>query len=105
MLRIKSVPNLQEVSVKIRAMITVKGLVQGVNFRYYTQQTALLHNVSGWVRNLPDGRVAGCFEGEEQDVRAAIDQCRKGPARARVDEVQVEIGEFCGEFTGFEIRR
>ena len=90
---------------KIRAMITIKGLVQGVSFRYYTQQTALRHNVSGWVRNLRDGRVAGCFEGEEQDVRALIDWCRQGPARSRVDEALVETGEYRGEFTGFEIRR
>ena len=90
---------------KIRAMITVKGLVQGVNFRRYTQQAALRHNVTGWVSNLPDGSVAGCFEGEEEDVRAVIDWCRKGPDWARVDEVLMEIGEFRGEFTGFEIRR
>ena len=90
---------------KIRAMITVKGLVQGVNFRYYTQQTALLHSVSGWVQNLPDGSVAACLEGEELDVRAVIDWCRKGPDWARVDEALVEIGEFRGEVTGFEIRR
>ena len=90
---------------KIRAMITVKGLVQGVNFRYHTQQAALRHNVTGWVQNLPDGSVAGCFEGEDQDVRALLDWCRQGPARSHVDEMLMEIGEFRGEFTGFEIKR
>jgi acylphosphatase len=90
---------------KIRALVTVKGVVQGGNFRHYTHQTALLHNVTGWVRNLPDGAVEGCFEGEEQAVERLIDWCRKGPDRARVDEVTVERRSFTGEFREFEIRR
>ncbi|MGD0843679.1 MAG: acylphosphatase [Geobacteraceae bacterium] len=89
---------------KIRAMVTIKGLVQGVNFRHYTQQTALQHDVTGWVRNLPDGNVAGCFEGEERDVRALIDWCRRGPAWARVDEVLVENEPYRGEFASFNVK-
>jgi acylphosphatase len=89
---------------KIRARVTIKGLVQGVCFRHYTQQTALQHNVTGWVRNLPDGSVAGCFEGEGKDVRALIDWCRRGPAWAQVDEVLVEDESYRGEFAGFNIR-
>ena len=89
---------------KIRATVTVKGLVQGVCFRQYTQQTATSLNVTGWVRNLPDGSVAGCFEGEEKDVRALIDWCRTGPQWARVDQVIVENEPFQGEFRGFHIR-
>jgi acylphosphatase len=89
---------------KIRAMVTIKGMVQGVGFRHHTQQTALQHNVTGWVRNLQDGNVGGCFEGEEKDVRALIDWCRSGPSWAQVDEVLVENEPFRGEFTGFNIR-
>ena len=88
---------------KIRAMVTVRGLVQGVNFRRYTQQTATRLNVSGWVKNLPNGSVSGCFEGEEHDVAALVDWCRQGPAGARVSDVQVDRGEFTGEFDGFHI--
>ena len=90
---------------KIRKMVKIKGLVQGVNFRYYTQKTARGLNVSGWVRNLPDGSVAGCFEGEESAVHALIDWCRQGPASARVSEVLVETSEFSGEFDDFQISR
>lgn len=90
---------------KIRAMVTIKGLVQGVNFRHYTHQSAIRLNVRGWVRNLPDGSVQGCFEGEEAAVRALIDWCRRGPAWASVDEVSVEEEPFRGEFADFEIRR
>lgn len=88
----------------IRAIVTVKGRVQGVSFRHYTQQTAILHNVTGWVRNLDDGNVEGCFEGEEKDVRALIDWCRRGPDWARVDEVLVENEPYRGEFSGFNVR-
>jgi acylphosphatase len=89
---------------KLRAMVTIKGRVQGVSFRHYTQQAALQHNVTGWVSNLPDGNVAGCFEGEERDVRTLIDWCRRGPDWAHVDEVLVEDEPYRGEFTRFNIR-
>ena len=89
---------------KIRAMVTIKGRVQGVSFRHYTQQTALMHNVKGWVRNLDDGCVAGCFEGEERDVRALINWCRHGPAWAQVEEVSVKDEPNQEEFSCFNIR-
>lgn len=89
---------------KILARVTVKGRVQGVSFRHYTQQAAILRNVTGWVRNLDDGNVEGCFEGEEKDVRALIDWCRRGPEWARVEEVLVEEKPYWGEYRGFNIR-
>ncbi len=89
---------------KIRASVIVKGLVQGVCFRHYTQKTAILYNVTGWVRNRTDGNVEGCFEGEEENVKALIDWCRTGPDWARVDDVEVETAPFQGEFRSFNIR-
>jgi acylphosphatase len=89
---------------KMRAMVTIMGLVQGVSYRYFTVQEAERHNVAGWVRNLPNGDVQGCFEGEEHDVLALIDWCRTGPRLAQVDEVIVERMEFTGEFRGFHVR-
>jgi acylphosphatase len=90
---------------KIRAMVTVTGLVQGVNFRHYTREAALRHNVNGWVRNLPDGSVQGCFEGEEEDVAALTTWCRTGPSWARVDGVTVTKEPYRGEFDDFRIKR
>ena len=89
---------------KIRANVIVRGLVQGVAFRHYTAQAAAEHRVTGWVINLPDGSVQGCFEGEEEDVRAQVQWCRRGPPAARVDELVVEEGIFTGEFAGFGVR-
>ncbi len=89
----------------IRAIVVVRGLVQGVNFRYHTRQTALGLNVTGWVTNRPDGSVQGCFEGEETAVNALVDWCRRGPDWARVDDLAVTREEYRGEFDSFEVRR
>ncbi len=89
---------------KIRANVIIKGLVQGVNFRFYTQQTAIQHNVTGWVRNRYDGSVEACFEGEGNDVRTLIDWCHHGPSWAHVDEVISEEEPYRGEFIDFSIR-
>ena len=89
---------------KIRATVTVRGRVQGVAFRHCTAKAAAEHRVTGWVMNLPDGSVQGCFEGEEEDVHAQVEWCRRGPDQARVDELELHKGKFTGEFAGFSIR-
>jgi acylphosphatase len=89
---------------KIRAVVTISGLVQGVSFRYFTLQQAARCNVTGWVKNLPDGDVQGCFEGEELDVQALIDWCRVGPRLSQVDRISIDQREYTGEFEGFRVR-
>jgi len=89
---------------KIRALVTVRGLVQGVSFRYHTQQMALRLDVTGWIRNLPNGEVQGCFEGDEKDVQDLIDWCKEGPSLAEVENVSVEKMDFSDEFRGFHVR-
>lgn len=87
-----------------RAHVFVRGLVQGVNFRYYTRLEALDKGVTGWVRNLWDGRVEAVFEGEESAVQYMADWCWRGPSVARVDDVEVVWGEHTGFFDAFSIR-
>lgn len=89
----------------VRKTVTVKGIVQGVNFRYYTQRQAVELGVTGWVRNLQNGDVEGCFEGSVAAVDSLIEWCRKGPSRARVDSVTVEEGKFLGAYNEFLIER
>ncbi len=89
---------------KSRSKVIVKGIVQGVNFRYYTQRQAIRYNITGWVRNLPDGSVAALFEGEEQDVEAMAQWCRHGPPSAQVTELIVQPEEYQGEFSSFSIK-
>jgi len=89
---------------KSRSKVIVKGIVQGVNFRYYTQRQAIRYNVTGWVRNLPDGSVAALFEGEEQDVEAMVQWCHHGPPSSQVTELIVQPEEYQGEFSSFSLK-
>ncbi|NVN92715.1 MAG: acylphosphatase [Desulfuromonadales bacterium] len=88
---------------KIGASIVVHGRVQGVAFRHYTCVRARELGITGWVRNLPNGSVAGLFEGEEGAVRSMVDWCHDGPPAAQVERVDVRQVEYGGEFDGFEI--
>ena len=69
--------------------VTVTGRVQGVSFRAYAEREAARLGVTGWVRNEPDGSVAGHFEGEAGDVDALVAWCREGPRWATVERVDV----------------
>jgi acylphosphatase len=90
--------------VKSRVKVIVKGIVQGVNFRYYAQRQAAKFNITGWVKNLPDGSVAGVFEGDEQDVEAMVQWCRRGPPSAQVTELIAQPEEYRGEFSSFSVK-
>ena len=82
----------------------VKGIVQGVNFRYYTQQRAGRLRLTGWVRNRPDGAVEVLAEGP----RPALDQLliflQQGPPAASVTEVREEWAAATVQFKQFDIR-
>jgi acylphosphatase len=73
----------------VRYRVLVSGRVQGVFFRDTCRRLAGQHGVTGWVRNLPDGRVEAVFEGQDEDVRRMVDWARHGPRRAVVDDVAV----------------
>ncbi len=89
---------------KSRVKVIVKGIVQGVNFRYYSQRQAAKFHITGWVKNLPDGSVAGVFEGDEQDVEAMVQWCRRGPPSAHVTELIAQPEEYRGEFSSFSVK-
>jgi acylphosphatase len=100
-----SLANLERETVKTRAHVYVSGRVQGVFFRARTIQKAVGLGATGWVRNLPDGRVEAVFEGEKEVVDALVEFCRKGPSRAVVKDVAVAWEPFTGEFESFSVRR
>jgi acylphosphatase len=89
---------------KSRVKLIIKGLVQGVNFRYHTQREGRNRNLTGWVRNLPDGSVAALFEGDADEVEGMVQWCRHGPPSAQVTEMIVHPEEFRGEFQSFSIQ-
>jgi acylphosphatase len=89
---------------KVRAHVFVSGLVQGVFFRHETRLRAIRNNVTGWVRNLPDGRVEAVFEGEKENVDAMVAFCQRGPPGAIVKKIEVKWEDPTGEFKDFRIK-
>ncbi len=87
----------------VRYRVLVSGQVQGVFFRDSCQRMALAHGVSGWVRNLPDGRVEAIFEGPAEGVSRLVEWSRHGPSRAAVAGVAVQAEQPEGLRT-FQIR-
>ncbi len=83
--------------------LVVSGRVQGVGYRDWLVREAGRHGVSGWVRNLADGRVEAVVQGEAAAVEAVIAACRRGPVYARVEDVVVAEAEVV-EVVGF-VRR
>ncbi len=88
-----------------RVHIFISGKVQGVFFRSSTKSKAEELGLTGWVRNLADGRVEAVFEGEEGNVEKMVLWCRKGPQYARVEYVEAISEEYKGEFNSFTLRR
>jgi acylphosphatase len=84
--------------------ITIKGKVQGVNYRINAQAMAHQYNLTGYVRNKADGSVLACAEGEEENLYKFIEWCNTGPRLAHVTEVHAEEQEVKGYQT-FEIKR
>lgn len=65
----------------------IRGRVQGVGYRAWTEVTALERGLQGWVRNRHDSAVEAVFIGAETEVMAMIEDCRAGPPGARVDSI------------------
>jgi acylphosphatase len=86
-----------------RAHVFVSGLVQGVFFRASTRDKARELGLSGWVRNLHDGRVEAVFEGDDKAVGQMLQWCTHGPESAEVQSLDTDWEEPSGEFKGFNI--
>jgi acylphosphatase len=81
----------------------ISGRVQGVGYRYFTQDVANREGVSGHVSNLPDGRVEVQAEGDEESLNRLEAALWRGPSHARVADVEVESIVPDGRHTGFTI--
>ena len=68
--------------------IMVRGRVQGVGYRAWAEDTAILNGLDGWVRNRHDGSVEAVFAGAAEAVAAMIEACRNGPPSARIEAVE-----------------
>jgi len=83
----------------------ISGRVQGVGFRYFVQSVGIRESLSGWVRNLDDGRVETAAAGDRDAMERFERAIRQGPSGARVDRVVVDDTFPMSEHaSGFHIR-
>jgi len=81
----------------VSVRVVIRGRVQGVGYRAWTEYEARERGIAGWVRNRRDGSVEALFAGTQDDVHAMIEACRKGPPGARIsaiDQRAAEAGEL-----------
>ena len=86
-----------------RLHVYFSGHVQGVGFRYSVKQLSLEFEVTGWVKNLPDGRVELMVEGERDELETFQEAIPDAGLRRFIRETQLHWTEGRGEFRGFEI--
>ena len=86
------------------AHVYITGRVQGVGFRYATQRQAQNLGLTGWVRNLHDGRVEAAFEGDRETVQTMVGWCHTGPTFAKVEKVEVDWDEAQEQYDTFALR-
>jgi acylphosphatase len=89
---------------EIHAAITVRGLVQGVGYRWFVNRHAVQLGLKGDVRNNYDGTVFVEVEGDRSLVEELLQQLKIGPRSAQVNDVRVEWSEPKNMFLAFSIK-
>ncbi|OPX24661.1 MAG: hypothetical protein B1H04_01695 [Planctomycetales bacterium 4484_123] len=84
-------------------LIHFSGTVQGVGFRFTAAHVAVGHSVTGYVKNLPDGRVELLVEGEEQEIDAFLAELQER-MRGYIRQVTEQRGPASGRYTAFQVR-
>jgi acylphosphatase len=89
---------------EVGAHIIVKGLVQGVGFRYFVYTRATRIGVTGYVKNNLDGSVEINVEGERSLIEALINEVKVGPRSAQVTDVRIQWKEPQHQYKEFDIQ-
>jgi acylphosphatase len=88
----------------IAKKVVYEGRVQGVGFRFSVKDLAAGFDVTGYVRNLPDGRVELEVQGTEQETDAFLQAIRESHLRPHIGRWTVQPAEVCPGRKGFSIR-
>ena len=83
----------------------IRGMVQGVGFRFFAQRSAARHQVRGYVRNLEDGRVEALAEGPAKAVEEFKQDLAAGPNYSSVEHLEEIVLEPSGRYPTFRIER
>lgn len=87
-----------------RISFRVHGEVQGVGFRYFTRKKATSYGLTGWVRNVPNNKVEGEVQGEEDVLQNFLKDIGQGPRHAHVVKLEKSEIEVQEEEAAFEVR-
>ena len=87
-----------------RLHVLISGRVQGVGFRYSTRRQAQSLGLTGYVRNLADGRVEAEFEGPREALESMLEWCRCGPSGASVKQVEPTWEQGAPKHERFQLR-
>jgi len=87
-----------------RISFRVHGQVQGVSFRYFTRKKANTYNLTGFVRNHPQGQVEGEAQGPDESLQMLVKDLESGPSHARVTKLEKEDIDVVEGEEGFVVR-
>jgi acylphosphatase len=87
-----------------QAHLHVSGFVQGVGYRAFVRSKARKMGLTGWVRNLSDGRVEAVIQGAEEDIKKLISMCKRGSFFAKPNDIVVHWEEIKEQFAEFKKR-
>ncbi len=82
----------------------IKGMVQGVGFRYFVLEVTAGKEITGWVRNTIDGHVEVMAEGSQEVLENLLENLKKGPPSAEVIKVKIKWSLATYEFNGFTVK-
>jgi len=87
-----------------RVRASVRGVVQGVGYRYFVLRSARDAGLTGYVKNLRDGSVEVVAEGPRESLETLARDLERGPRHGLVGSVRLEWQAATGEFAGFDVR-
>lgn len=89
---------------KIRLHILIDGRVQGVGFRFFTRRQTSTSGITGYVKNLANGKVEVVAEGKESELEKFARKLKTGPSMARVTDIKISRKKYRGDFKSFSVR-
>lgn len=87
-----------------RVRILIEGRLQGMNFRYHTQQEAQRLGLGGFVRNLSDGRIEIDAQGDDESIEQLLAWCQDGPQSAQLKSILFRYDEPSEHISDFIVR-
>lgn len=78
--------------------------MQGVYYRAFTRQRAVLLDIRGYARNLPDGSVEVYAEGDNRQLESLLQALKQGPPGARVDGIDTTWLDYTGQYQDFSVK-